>query len=535
MKVYSLFLLILMSCGGDESSEESAVHDTPETTEEVAETQPEVGTIEVGGIPNLETAGELQALSDADAGTAAKSINAVTGQLALDLSDDSGSALTLSDDCQDGIYCLAKTFEDIYDMVSDGAKCNFDLLLFDENGQPKTLNRVKDHPVFYVDGFGTIGIGNEGKAVCPSHKTVTNWAKHKGLIEGEPEGKDSDEEIYPPSRLVIYKGKEGKFRWVVIFFPKDSIARLAEKVSFFQQFLEQDLDFKAYTGSHEGQGELGNGKGSMVLDWNELHRLSHALSGASLADDGMPEGKIVVNYDTLGDTKEFRTTFKDGFSFGDDSDSPFTVDTETVIMRRGDENYLHFQSGKPLVSPDDANDPGPLGIVRLCVNDPASGGDPISDVAVNKVPKASRLQTKSNTHVQILWKSIASGKKQPDDYISVLTATKGGPYIYGSSEFQMATKAGKGGSAIRIKAPWCPEATDAILTAWKNVSAANGGPYVFRGIDGYRNMTFPGKIGSSSSGTPKFVTKASIEGNFPTFTYFKPIDVEDQAATPMIP
>ena len=249
----------------------------------------------------------------------------------------------------------------------------------------------------------------EGKAVCPSHKTVTNWAKHKGLIEGEPEDKDSDEEIYPPSRLVIYKGKEGKFRWVVIFFPKDSIARLAEKVSFFQQFLEQDLDFKAYTGSHEGQGELGNGKGSMVLDWNELHRLSHALSGASLADDGMPEGKIVVNYDTLGDTKEFRTTFKDGFSFGDDSDSPFTVDTETVIMRRGDENYLHFQSGKPLVSPDDANDPGPLGIVRLCVNDPASGGDPISDVAVNKVPKASRLQTKSNTHEQILWKSIASG------------------------------------------------------------------------------------------------------------------------------
>lgn len=523
----------LTSCGGvnvaNEKAGDTDTTDTDGSTNGATATtsEPEVGTIAIGGMPTDTEAAAAAQLTNDEASSSAASIEVISGTIALDISDSGSTSLTATDDCDEGIFCLAKGFGKIFDLVTKATQCNFDHLLYDDAGNKSALRQVKDYPIYFVDGFGTVGLDDNGNQFCPTKAAVKSWAQSKGLIEGAPATAVDNEALYPPTRLVIHKNQEGTIRWQLVMFPKDFIDELAEYVDFFKTLVDKDLDFKVFEGVHTEGTEVGKGKGRIQIDWDELYRMMAMLDAA---DAGMPKGKIEITYNTENDIKRFTSKFLDGFTFGGDNEGPFTTGTETVVLTRENESYLRFRSAKPLVNPNATSDPGPMGIVQLCAGAPTLGQDPAKDILVHQVPVASHLATPSENHVQLIWsKDPNKPVGPPDNYLSVLTSTKGGPFIHGNSQFYMAKKAGTLSTGIRVRAPWCDNADlETNLTKWKALG------FVLRDADGFRNIIFTGKIGTATAGAAVFASKEKISETFPSFKYFKPIRLDKPEEKPEV-
>jgi len=541
----SVFTLFSLSCGkkdpedaSDSSTEEQSVDEITADNDVIPLSSP--STLAVGGLPSEEEVEGAYEISSDEASVAIGSVQTAANEMPLGLAVTTEISLIQEDGgggCQSGLFCLAESFSMIFDMVTGAASCNFKLLLGTTVATEASFRKVEGLPIYYVDGFGSIGIGDQGSSQCPSLEEVDNWAKKNRLRQGSPTAAVAKNSFFPPSRLVVYRHRDGKLRWQIVFFPKDFIGKLARRVSHFKNFADKDLDFVAYYGNQEFGEEVGSGVGSANINWDELARMMQLFSNDSPDENGgIPQGKILIEYDMKAENKKYTTTFLEGFSFGDEDDSPFKVGQPTTVLRSGGENYIHFQTKGSFGRPNE-NDPnddgGPMGVVQYCVDGSwkEEGGGPFAgDVKYVDVPKSSYLPNPSISHMQMIWLDQETNG-EPENYSVSLTAQKGGAYIYGDVEFLAGAVPGISKTMIRTKAPICESMTKAMQDELENAVRTGGNQpgFTFVDGDGYRNMLFDGPLGPNG-GQPEFVSKAEAIKLFPTFSVFQLIEIGSEAS-----
>lgn len=547
------------SLNNDTSSDELNNNNSDEGEEE-AKSNPDVQEKSVGGMPSSSDAANLISIEADDADDAVANIFAITGALNLGLSTF-GANLVDSENGGGGggvenLFQFASIFGMVFDMVANPAKCNFKLILKDINGDDLPLRSHPELPIYFRDGYGTFGVGDEGSTTCPEKSEVVKWAKQVGLMardEDTPTGKPADDVFYLPTRLVIYSLEEGKIKWQIIFFPKDFIGKIAQRFPHFKGLVDnENLDQKAFYGIHEGVGQdLGDdetktsGKGEMFVDWDALSRVMSLLQGLDVDeknqsgdngqannegdedDEDMPTGIIKVQYDFNSDPNSYTVRFLEGFSFpmgGDNDGPPFINEVDTTIYRAANgENYMHFMTNKAFGDPGaQSGDPGPLGKVQICY--PCSGGQCLFDETyVRDIAVSDYLTDPSEIHLQLLWKERDIGDSVPDDYIISLVATKGGPYIYGNIELQGGRKDGTSSVVFRMKSPVCDSITSFPLTV-----DMGGNVWTLIDEDGFTNMKMSGEDMGGLLG------KTEVLSEFPIFEKFKIIDPTDEDADALI-
>ncbi len=482
---------------------------------------PSVGAISVGGIPAASEIDSLATFEVTEATASTQKVHAVTGSLAINLENQpaAGLAASGSNECNDSFFCFARAFAIIYDMVTGAAQCNFDLLMAN-NPTPK---QVGDSPIFYIDGFGAVALGNEGVVDCPDPARVRAWAVYNKLVAREAgdsteEFTSIDDEFYLPTRLVIYKKDDGMAYWKFVFFATDIVDYLSTKVDWFKTFQSKDLDFIAFSGNHALGAEVGQGTGSVKLDFDEMVRMTAIFEDGtsdSVKTDGvMPQGTINIDYDLESTIQNFTTVFSEGFAFGDGDDSPFATGKPTVILKSNGENYLHFQSEKPFVDPDTPDDPGPTGVIRRCAG---SNGGGAEETLITSVDKNDYLTTPSETHMQMLWKDIPAGETNPADWIASITSTQGGAYLYGDVTLSAAKSSGDPLYALRYKTPACDD--------WLDPQAD---------WDGFINVTADGTFGSDQQGSMQIISSEEMLSLFPIFETFRIVDIANDEDTPLV-
>ena len=478
------------------------------------ESKPTVGTVAVGGIPAESEIANLTEMEETEAVDAAQKINSVQGSLAIDI-DNQSTAATLTEECSESFFCFAKTFTDIYNMVVEPAACNFNLLL----GDGKSPKQLGDHPIYYVDGWGTIGLGENGIQQCPELNQISKFVQ-KFENNQHAEGDD----FYFPIRLVLFKKSDGFVHWRLVFFPEDYIEKVSKRIRAFKGLVGKDLDFVGFNGYHDINKKVGEGTGNVVLNFTELDRMMKILNktfgeGESQTDEGgFPSGRIDITYDFSNDPQKITTVFRDNFSFGDD-DGFFQSDVPTTIMRSGNENYMHFYtSGSFIKNEDDPEEQtSPFQMVYLC--DEGSLFRYVKDV-----PQSNYLSEQSTTHMQMIWNSLSESETKPGNYAGQVMQTKGGPYIYGSTIFEGAKKSGSLLDLLRIKTPICPSVQSRIDTNdFTFVS------YVPIGKDGFVNALTT----SDGSSGPSFLTSGQALEQYPAFSKFKFIDPTKKGESPV--
>lgn len=485
-----------------------------------------------GGLPTLNEVKDVLPTTDTEATTASQSLKSViTGSLSIDLgSGSSGSqALHLTEGGGgggDGLFGIASAFGLIFNMVTGGARCNFDLLLNDENGEPLTLKKVDGYDVYVTPyGFGTVGLGDEGVLTCPDRETVYDWARANQLITGSAQTTHDDEdEFYIPSRLVIYKIDENKFKWQVVFFPEDMITELTTHIPQLSGLLSEDLDFIVYSGIHEATSEE-TGVGSVTLDFTELQRMATLLNSLGEpalrleGEDSMPDGEILVEYDTTADPTSITTTFLSGFTFGEDDNSPFTTDSPTTIYKSGSEIYMHFITPMSMVGGDDEEqDSEDSGLpIQICPSEESDG----LGTGANDVPTDQYLAAK-NSHYQLIWTEAGEEDETPDNYLAEIVSD-GGPFLYGEVVFQGGRKGGSTAGVLRIKAPTCDALNQSVLDMFETQFNA---PLIDE--DGFLNLSM------TPGGSAPFLTKEEVLAGFPVFEHFKLVDINDETDLPFV-
>ena len=483
----------------------AAVSADPDSGPEAVEGGPTIGNLASGGLPTAEEASTFIEFENTEVQAETARLHTVVGSLAIGL-DGSAAALRLqgNDECKDALFCFAKAFATIYDMVTRAAQCNFDLLLSGE-GLPK---KIDGYPVYYVEGFGVIGLGEKGAQTCPEVSVVKAWADK---IEANV-GSDEDGEFYFPMRIVMFKKSDGHMHWRIVFFPVDNMKRLAKTVKPFERLLAANLDFIGFHGHHDLSQTVGAGAGEVILDFNEFVRMTTTLDEAfppkpGEEPDTSPSGKIEIVYDMSSDPSRYTTTFLDNFSFGD-GESPFDVGKPTTILKSAatHENYLHFYSGKPFVDSKDetADENDPFHTVQFCT----------TDKYVKDIPKAEYLPN-ADIHVQMLWSDVESGQSAPANYITRIASLKGGPYIYGDNVFEAAFKSGTTLNALRFKAPICDSVSGIDLAPEYN-------------SDGFKNAEF------QDENTVHLLSSGELLARFPVFDTFQFIeDFADSTQSPL--
>ncbi|MEZ4742474.1 MAG: hypothetical protein R3B45_08510 [Bdellovibrionota bacterium] len=527
-----IFLSVSMhACNKKEESKNSDDEITPTNTT-VPVSNP--GSLAVGGLPSEEEyEGALELNSD-ETNIAVSDVHEATTEMPLGLAiDAAATSLTAEEECSNGLFCITEAFSKIFDMVTGAAKCNFDLLLGQYTEGEVPFKKVSDKSIYYLDGFGVVGIGENGVSQCPSIEEVDNWAKQHHLKDGEPTQEVSENTFFLPTRLVVFRHRSGSIYWKIVFFPNDFIDKLAKRITYFSRLLDQDLDFLAFNGDQEFGADVGMGKGNITIDWDEISRMSSLLQEDSSSESGnLPSGKILINYDMASSPQSYTTTFLDGFSFGDSDDSPFSVGMPTTVYKSDSENYIHFVSNQAFGRPDPSNpddDGGPMGVVQFCLDDSwkqENGGGPFgADVKYVSVPESSYLSYPAVNHLQMIWKEGATAG-EPENYTVAMTATKGGAYIYGDVEFRAGSVPNNSQTIIRVKAPKCTTMTQAMIDELEQAMATDGGQpgFTFFDNEGFRNMLFDGPLGPNA-GSPTFVSKADAEALFPQFSTFHLITI----------
>lgn len=519
MKYFYILLVCLSlgtwSCEETKNSGESATNNDTGSNNSVTPPEPSVGSVAIGGIPSAEELGDLSEFSLEDAESQAETLHSVTGSLAIEIEKDSSSTSSLNlngDNCEDSFFCFAKAFSQIYDMVVNAASCNFDLLLHDN----AKIKNIEGTPVFFTQGYGTVGIGDSGRSECPRLARVIQWARQNRIAEAT-EGETNEtftfgeEEFYIPSRLVMYKKPDGNLYWKVVFFPADMIQFLSNRVDFFKGLVDKDLDFVAFSGHHTASGEVGTGEGQVNLDFDEIARMIAILDDTQ-DSGGMPQGLIEINYDMSSDIQAFTTIFHNNFSFGDDEDGPISTGLPTTILKSANENYLYFQSNRPFVDPDEERDDGPTATAQRCgKSDPDNPSITIYDISNDDY-----LPTPSITHLQMIWSKIDSNETKPDNWIASITSTQGGPYIYGPVELSTAKIASEDTYVLRFKTPKC----DDWLDPWAD-------------WDGFINFSSSQPFGSGS-GSPTVISSEEMLDKYPDFSVFRIKDITDDDDTAII-
>jgi hypothetical protein len=354
------FLLSQSSCdnlpfGGGENEEES------EPSESGDQSSPDV--LNIGGMPSEDEVAEMDEMDLKEASTASEGIQISTSEMPLKLAidDDSASLVEGSggEDCEDQLFCFAQMFGGLQNLVTEPIACNMKLLLLNPDGSFKKdqIRKMKGHPVYYVDGWGTIGLGDNGPE-CPKPSRVKEFVDD--LMSGNHK---DDDEFYMPTRYVMFKNKDGTIRWKIVFFPADYLKKLAKKLPFVKDLLDKETDFAAYTGVHTAGEKIGSGTGTAMLDFTEFARMMKALpdDDGDSDDGGMPSGKVRLTYDRSDGTVKYQTYFLDGFSFGDDDgDSPQFSETPITVMHSGEEHFFHMNLGGALFgsNEDDPDDDG---------------------------------------------------------------------------------------------------------------------------------------------------------------------------------
>ncbi len=546
---------------GCELPKDDAENDNSTTEEEVAETtdetvasesEPEIKEESVGGMPAQTEAATIETTTPEEVQTTANTLLNMSGALSLNLLSSSSASLIKGEGgggCpqEAGMFCITTMFAMIFDMATGPANCNFKLLLKDPDGNDREPRKVEGKEIYFVDGFGTIGMGDNGVVQCPKHKTVFDWAKKVGLMKGGTISKPSenDDTFYPPTRLVIYKKADGKFAWKIVFFPSDFVDDIVKRVPFLKGIKNHTLDFVAYHGSHKQGEEVGKGSGDVTLDWDELHRMMEMFNsmddeGEEEDDEGMPKGKIKVVYDMEDDPTHYTMSFLGDFSMGD-GDLPFLEDTPVTVYKSSGENYLHFATSEmpggddeeeeaELIKSEEEEDEGPIANVQYCTKTDESQDGLFAEIKASSIAESQFLKD-LEIHFQIIWKDLPDGEVIPDDYELSMLAS-GGPYIYGDVDLRAGRKDGDIFNGFRIKVPKCEALdADAIATYNAQMTTHMGKDVEIFDSEGYFIMGLD-KFGSGAS--PTFTTAAKILEGFPTFTKFQLIDVKEEGATPVI-
>lgn len=534
----SLVILVItlfgFGCNKDESS----------TTEELDldpdESNP--GELNVGGLPSEEELAEAQPITLTDANTAAEEIQVSSDDVPLRLNVTTESA-GLSEDnedqgCNDGLFCLAKKFSTFHDFVTEPVACNLKLLMRRADGsfREDAMKQVKDRPVFFVDGWGTIGIGDGGPE-CPDLADVETFVTR--LKAEEVIG--DDEPFYLPSRFVLFKNKEGQFVWKIVFFPADHTEKLSELIPPIKKLVGKKLDFAGFNGAHNTDAATGKGMGSARMNFVEMGRMIgtfDAIEGKEAAaldlteedEEGFPTGTISITYDAASDPQKYTTTASADFGFGDES--PFVADEPTIVYRSGVENYISLRTPISIVGDDDE---GPLSVVQICKS-PKSGGDPLLEVSVSSVPKEKYLAKPTVTSLQMMWKDFPASQSQPDDYRSHM-AVQGGPYIHGPVQFMTGQVAGALFAGMRTKTPLCEAISDDAAYLKKLDQTYRDyfddpNAVAFDPNDGFRNMIFEGELGQNMD-IKTLVDSPTMLTNFPEYEVFQFVDLINNVGEPI--
>ncbi len=551
------FMMFLFTCNPKEDEdEETAENDNTTVAAEVidiGESSPSVAEESIGGMPSLADIDGIQDLSSEDAETSASTLILLTEEMPLDLTkekDKNTSELVAMEEKQDdqagSLFQFAVHFGNIFDMVAYAARCNFNLLMFDEKGEKRKLKKLKDKAIYYLDGFGSIGLGDEGVTNCPDRERVYKWAKENGFLSSTKEkkaelvaakDKKDDNEFYIPSRLVLYKNKDGIIKWNVVFFPKDFIKEIVKRIPHFEKLKDKELDFIAYRGEHAEGGSPGTGTGELNMDWNELNRMQETMDWDEEEDkksndnkneeESQPVGRIFISYDMTGDPTSYKIKFLEDFSFGD-GDLPFEKDHFAQVKRSDStsENYLGFVS-KTLGGDEKDKDDGPIQEVGQC-NNPnydTVGGDILIDVPITSIDKSQYLEQKEQSYLQIIWKDTPAGKKEPDEYkVSIIRS--GGPFIYGNAEVRAGHIAGATGVGYLKDVPSCSRFTKELMKSVNTIMSTHFG----KEVELFDIETGMSNIALSSFGegaTMEFTTTEKIMESFPEFSVFKFLPVDE--------
>lgn len=530
--VFVLFYFIAPLSGckkSDDKNENPTSTNTTTDTGEIPESDPTIGNLEIGGLPTNEEAGLALEMSEEERNTTSSNLVVSSSTLTLDLStNDSSSPLHLAGN--PGLFGFVSLFGAMNDMATHPAKCNFDLILKTPEEDIRPARKVADYNVYFVDGFGTVGLAEQGRTFCPTKAAVEDWAQAARVRPGTPTGThDLQTEFYPPTRIVFYKKGDGIIRWRIVFFPKDFIEKLAKRISPFQKLITENLDFIAFTGAHTNGTKIGEAAGEVTINWNELRRMMTTLDGLNLVEDGgPPSGKVRVTYDKTTDPQYFTTTFLDDFSFPSGDGPMFEANRAIVRYKSGDENYLHFSSPTGFAKP---TDPGPVGFVQFGDYNPATPAN-LGAVRINEVPEASYLSTPSIAHGQLIWKDFESGLPKPDEFHVVLTALQGDAFIYGDVEAHFGSKPDNQKVVYRAKAPLAKALTSERI-AEINTFFANQGRGIFLDEDGYRNLLFAAMPGEDGSQPEGLIGKTEALSYFPSFEKFKFVDVRNEEDSPI--
>lgn len=526
-----------------------------ETTDATDDTTPSESTPVIthtskGGMPTVEEVETISTTSETEVKSASGDLLNMSGALSLNLLGNSASLVKNEGDggCppEAGIFCVTTMFAMIFDMSTGPANCNFKLLLKDPDGNDRTPRKVEGEEIYFIDGFGTIGIGDQGTVTCPESKAVVDWAKKVGLMKGGTIQKpsDNDDTFYPPTRLVMFKKPDGKFSWKIVFFPSDFVDEIVKRVPFLKRIKDTALDFVAYHGTHQRGEETGKGKGDVTLDWDELQRMmtmfqtwDDSSSGSDRDDGGMPVGNIKIDYDMTDDPTYYAMHFSKEFSMGD-GNLPFVEDVPVTVYKSAGENYLHFATTE-MPSGDDEEesslvaseeDEGPIGNVQYCIKTNDSDEGLFKEVKASSIT-ASQYVKDHEVHFQLIWKDLPEGTIIPDDYEMSIYAI-GGPYIYGDVDMRVGRKGGEPFNGYRVNVPKCAALDADAMTGFNDMMTTHIGHAVdIFDDDGFFIMGLD-KFGAGAS--PVWTTQEEIMKGFPTFTKFQIVEVASSSASPVI-
>ncbi len=509
-----------------------------ETEESVDESDGGPGKLEVGGMPSEEEISDIQGMDLAEAEKNAEGIQTSTADMPLRLSIDDGESAGLvdgSEECDDQIFCMAQMFGGLQNLVTEPIACNMKLLMLNPDGSFKkdAIRKVKDRPIYYIDGWGTVGIGDDGPS-CPDLATVKKFVDE--LMAGDHKDGD-DEEFYLPTRYVMFKKSDGSVHWKIVFMPKDLLKGLSKKLRFLKDFLDEEVDFAGYHGVHKSGAAIGDGTGDATLDFTEFARMMEVFpdDDDDKDDGGMPAGKVKLTYKRSDKLVQYQTNFLDGFSFGDDEgeDNPLLSGKPITVMHSGSEHYFHLSANAEIAKSDDPDDDGgPLAGAQMCKNPDYDGTDDTDEIHTIKaadIAEADYLDTPVMSDIQLIWDDIPAGQKSPDTYVADWRQ-QGGPFIHGPAILQTAKKAGTATNGLRYKTPLCQELLDDsdLIERYNDHFTEKYGKasYFFDPNDHFQNVLYSGPLGPGIEETGR-PSSAEMVSGFPKPKIFQFKDVDE--------